>query len=300
MNLYILSDMEGACGIYKQEQFTPGAPDWKQWGRSCLTDDIRTAAEGARLAGVERIIVRDYHGWGTNVFKDRLPEFAKVVGGIRLRPIPVIGKKQKYPMAFLIAQHAAMDAPGAFYPHIFHHHVKSVRINGRAVSETEILAAVLGEGLETPVGLISGDPVLLEGIAGNFPWAELVPCSKDPKDFETDTKTKNTLRREREDLFRKSKKAVERVGEMKRFQFQSPIRMEIELHFPESPIAKNTWGLTRISGTRFALERPDFMETFSALFNFLFIPKAFYPLVIGLGCLGNRVVRTKFFQRFYT
>lgn len=291
--------MEGASGIYKQEQFTPGAPEWKRWGRICLTEDIRTAAEGASRAGLLKATVRDYHGLGANVPRDRLPRSVEVVGGVRFRPIPALGKKAKYSMAFLIAHHASVDSPGAFYPHIFHHHVKSVSVNGRIVSEAEIMAAVIGEGLETPVGLVSGDPVLLEAIAGALPWAELVPCSKRPGDFETGAKRDETIKRERTALFEKSRKAVERAGEMKIFKFQNPVRMEIELHFPESPIARNTWGLTRISSTRFALERPDFLDAFRALFNFLFIPKGLYPLAVGLGPLLNMLANSRLLQMVY-
>ncbi|MBI5186017.1 MAG: M55 family metallopeptidase [Nitrospinae bacterium] len=296
MSLYILADMEGACGIYKQEQFTPGAPEWKRWGRTCLSEDIRSAIDGASRAGLRKATVRDYHGFGANVARDMLPRSVEVIGGVRFRPLPAIGKKAKYSMAFLIAHHASVDSPGAFYPHILHHHVKSISVNGRIVSEAEIMAAVIGEGLETPVGLVSGDPVLLESIAGTLPWAELVPCSKRLGDFETVAKRDETIMRERKDLFEKSRKAVERASGMKRFQFQVPVRVEIELHFPESPIARNTWGLTRISAARFALERPDFLGAFRALFNFLFIPRGLYPLVVVLGPLlslpaGSRLLR---------
>lgn len=299
MGLFILADMEGACGIYKQEQFTPGAPEWKRWGRTCLTEDIKTAMEGASQAGPRKATVRDCHGLGTNVLRDVLPRSVEVVGGVRFRPIPVIGGKSKHSMAFLIAHHASVDSPGAFYPHIFHHHVKSISVNGRIVSEAEIMAAAIGEGLETPVGLISGDPVLLESIAETVPWAELVPCSKRPADFETGAKRDETIKRERKDLFEKSRKAVERTGEMKIFQFQGTVRMEIELHFPESPIARNTWGLKRISATRFALDRPDFLDAFRALFNFLFIPRGLYPLAVGFGPLFNRLANSRLSRMVY-
>ena len=235
-------------------------------------------AEAARDGGAQNITLRDYHSRGYNVLREKLPGFIKVQGGLRFRLYPIIGNAAGHSLAFLVAQHAYRDLPGAFFPHIFHHHVKSISVNGRSVSETEILAGVLGEAFAMPVGLISGDPVLLEELETRFPWTERAACSKDPKDFETPEKAEATLRRERGILFRKTIEAVKRKKEMEPFLVPGPIFLEVELHFPESPLAKKSWGFKRISDTRFVLEGKSFPTAFRSLFKFLFLPEFLYRL----------------------
>ncbi len=278
MNLFILADMEGASGIYKQEHFTVGAEGWEKWGKLCLTEDICALAEGAHRAGSKKITLRDYHAGGFNVFPERLPKSVKPVMGQHIRPIPVIGDQPEMDMAFLAAQHVSQDAPGAFYPHTFHLHVKNIEVNGKTVSEAELLAGVLGEAMKTPVGLISGDPVLLNRLEPIFSWAELIPCSKNPEDLESAEKREETIRKERKELFEAAQRAVKRRAEMKIFRFEGPIAMKIELHFPESPITKNSWGFKRSSDTGFCIERENFPDAYMDLFKLLFIPKRLYPL----------------------
>ena len=59
MNLYISCDMEGTAGVCSWKQCDPSDAHEYPVFRRYMTREVRAAIEGAREAGVRRVLVND-------------------------------------------------------------------------------------------------------------------------------------------------------------------------------------------------------------------------------------------------
>ena len=113
--------------------------------------------EAAREMGATEILVSDSHGNGENLLIEQLPADIQL---IRSWPRPLMmmeGIDDTFDAAIFIGYHAGTHNPDGVRAHTMSSaHLADVRLNGRAVPEAGISAAIAGH-FGVPVIMISGD-----------------------------------------------------------------------------------------------------------------------------------------------
>lgn len=171
MRVVFSVDIEGASGIVSPKEVFEGGIDFDR-GREYLTRDVNAAVEGALEAGAARIVLHDSHGLHQrNLFFEKIHPAAEVVRGT-----PILffeGLKPEFDACFLIAAHSSYDEPKGVLNHLFSSmHFRSVRLDGRPVSEGEVSAALAGH-LGIPTVLVTGDDVACAEMKRFIPGIEI-------------------------------------------------------------------------------------------------------------------------------
>lgn len=142
--LIIISDMEGASGIFEHNKAAlyNGGEQWRDYGRHCLTSDILAVSEAAQACGIDDILLYDAHYAGNaeyNVILAQLPKTVRVFDVLdrctfwrRIR-----GQAQQHPFGLItVGQHARNGEPDAYFPHTIQSPpMASLLVNGRSIAE---------------------------------------------------------------------------------------------------------------------------------------------------------------------
>jgi len=142
--LIIISDMEGASGIFEHNKAAlyNGGEQWRDYGRHCLTSDILAVSEAAQACGIDDILLYDAHYAGNaeyNVILAQLPKTVRVFDVLdrctfwrRIR-----GQAQQHPFGLItVGQHARYGEPDAYFPHTIQSPpMASLLVNGRSIAE---------------------------------------------------------------------------------------------------------------------------------------------------------------------
>ncbi len=159
MRVLFWCDMEGIGGILKWDQVIADKPQYQE-GRRLYTAEVNAAVRGAKKAGAKEIIVVDGHGAGgdysfNSLIKDQLEPGAEYVFGYRWGCYvdPLVGADAM----LLPGAHAMAGTQDGVLSHTMStENFRSALINGRAVGESGIVAAIAGS-FDVPVVFVSGD-----------------------------------------------------------------------------------------------------------------------------------------------
>ena len=169
-------DMEGASGIDHGRMFDSRQSAAFDSGRRYLASDVNAVIDGLYEAGATGVDVFNTHGGGGDTLVPRalLDPRARIISrrGPRVGYDPDNGLADSgYIAAVSIAAH---DKPqsGGFSPHTVTIGTTPV-INGRGLTETDLLAYAIGTG-GVPLILASGDDVLGRSLRATMPWIEYV------------------------------------------------------------------------------------------------------------------------------
>ena len=162
MRVYISVDMEGVAGVVHEDQTDPIDPrhagEYNRM-RSLMTSEANAAVEGALDAGATRVLVNDSHWLMRNLLPEHLHPSAELIsGGPKLRSM-VEGIDLGFDAAVFVGYHAMAGAHHAVIDHTYSGTVHEVRLNGLAVGELGINAALAGS-FGVPVAMVSGDQAL--------------------------------------------------------------------------------------------------------------------------------------------
>ena len=173
LKVYISVDMEGIAGIVTADQLTPTGFEYER-ARQFMTGEALAAVAGARDAGATQIVVSDSHGNGENLLIDKFPPDVTI---IRSWPRPLMmmeGIDSTFDAAVFIGYHASTTNPAGVRAHtISSAHLASVQLNGVAMPESGINAAIAGY-YNVPIVAISGDNVAVseaQALIGNMEGA---------------------------------------------------------------------------------------------------------------------------------
>jgi D-amino peptidase len=172
MRIVCSVDIEGASGIVSPKETQEGGVDYDR-GRDYLTHDVNAAVEGALEAGATRIVLHDSHGFNQrNLFLEKVHPAAEVIRGLPILFFEQL--KPEFDASFLIALHSSYDESKGVLNHLFSSaHFRSVRLNGRPISEGEVTAAIAGH-LGIPTVLVTGDDVTCVEMRRVIPEIETV------------------------------------------------------------------------------------------------------------------------------
>jgi D-amino peptidase len=167
MKIFIMTDMEGVCGVINHDDWVLKDSMYYEEGKRLLTLEVNAAAEGFFDAGADEIYVADGHGAGgiTQALLDNRTYL--------LRGFPEgwpLGLDKSFDALAFVGQHAKAGSENAHIAHTQWFNYLDYRINGTSVGEfgqLALCAAFLG--VHTIFG--SGDeaftkeaPALIEGI----------------------------------------------------------------------------------------------------------------------------------------
>jgi D-amino peptidase len=246
MNLFISCDMEGTAGVCSWNQCDPGNPHEYPVYRRYMTQEVRAAIEGAREAGVRRVLVNDSHWSMRNLLFDELPgdDDLRVISGTRKPWSMAQGIDSGVDAAFFTGYHAkAGDA--ATLAHTFSSEVYAVTVNGVACSEALLNAALAG-CYGVPVLLVSGDRTIVDECVAAMPWIVGVTV-KDPIGY---TAVNSLTPAAAQAAIRAgAREAIGRMDRAKPFLFDPPFEIILEtLNVEHSDFIELMPGFTRIGG----------------------------------------------------
>lgn len=169
MKVYLSVDMEGIAGVVHELQTDPTNPAAAaDYARSCrlMTAEANAAIQGALDAGADRVVVNDSHWLMRNLIADELNPAAELISGGPKRLSMMEGVQDGFDAACFIGYHGQAGTRTSIIDHTYTDRVHQVRVNGRAVGELALNAAVAG-CYATPVAFASGDNTLVAE-AGEF------------------------------------------------------------------------------------------------------------------------------------
>jgi D-amino peptidase len=179
VKLYMLWDMEGVSGLFRQEEawywHPEVSPETAEAGLRLLMADVNAAAGAALAAGADEVIVCDTHHGGGNI---RIPEMLTdprvtyyghshlTYPDGRQRYMP--GLDETVDGFLLPGHHAKAGTPEAFLPHTSSLAWADFRINGQSVGEIGLEACYAGHFGVPPV-LVQGDEAVCREAEALFP-----------------------------------------------------------------------------------------------------------------------------------
>jgi D-amino peptidase len=173
MKVYLSVDMEGIAGIShpnptsRTDSGYPAAVD-------LMVGEANAAIEGALAGGADEILLNDSHGGMYNLRPADLHPAARVLQGQKAwSMVAGAGPDAGFDVALFIGYHARAGHPRGTIAHTYSGRPTLSQLNGRAVGETGLNAAVLG-AWGIAVGLVAGDDTLAEEVADWLPWAERI------------------------------------------------------------------------------------------------------------------------------
>lgn len=229
MKVYILTDLEGATGVVREEQTRPGTQEYLEACR-LLTGDVNAAVEGALKGGADEIYVLDGHGarGGFNLIIEELHPAAKyVMGGPRPCAIPFL--ERGFSAAFLVGYHAMAGTAGAVLDHTMSTRViYEVSVNGLKVGEIGIHALILGV-FNIPVVLVTGCRKAVEEARALLGDIEAVEVKEG---LSRNSALILPPRKTRSLICNAAEKALKRLKEFRPFRIKPPYTVEITFTHP--------------------------------------------------------------------
>ena len=162
----IRCDIEGVTGVTTYEQ-----AENTEFGRRMLTSDLSAAIEGLLSGGGGEIVIYDEHTDGRNVTLESLAESVSVICGKPPYRPDWGGIDSSFSAMLMVGFHARSGVPGALLPHSYSRKNLNIRINGTAVGEIGMEAAIAGD-FGVPLWLVTGDS------AGMAEAGQIVPNVK--------------------------------------------------------------------------------------------------------------------------
>ena len=77
MKVFISADIEGTAITATREGCRPGEFEYERSRRE-MTAEVVAAAQGARDAGAELVVIKDAHGPGLNLLPEEMPEYVQL------------------------------------------------------------------------------------------------------------------------------------------------------------------------------------------------------------------------------
>lgn len=167
MKLYIVADMEGIAGVVAPAE-VEGGNSWEtEQARKQFTNEVLAVCQGAIEAGVEEIVINDFHGHGRNLIIDRFPSQVMVIRGGFRRTSGFDLLDSSFSGLVLLGAHSRTASVQGVLSHTYSPRLQ-FEIFGQPVGEFDLLALLAGEK-KVPTIMISGDDKTIEQASTNLP-----------------------------------------------------------------------------------------------------------------------------------
>jgi len=231
MKVFLSVDMEGISGLVRWQDVIRDGMDYLR-NRRLMTQDANAAAAGAFEGGASEVVIEENHGVEDlcDLVIDEVDPRCRVVRGAgRPTATTMAALDGATGVVFLVGHHArAGSFPGIMAHTVSYTEFSAVRVGGRDCGEPEIFAIRAGE-LGVPVGLVTGDQVVIEQLRKRVPEAEAVEVKRALSNVAGDV---IPPARAREAIRVAARRAVERAkaGELAPYRGETaPYEIEVEL-----------------------------------------------------------------------
>jgi len=224
MKVYVMVDIEGISGIYTKPQVLPEEDRFCE-GRKYMTGDINACVKGLKAGGADEVYVYDCHGDSyAAIWEDLCDEADYYISGL-MPGVRFYGIDDADAIV-LLGYHAMAGTQGGVLDHTYSSvHIQNIWVNGRAVGEIAMDAAIAGEkGI--PVIMVSGDDKACSE-AEEFLEGVKTACVK--KGMSTFGAMLLPKEKAHKLIFDKAKEAVENIDKCKLFTFEKPMKAEVEV-----------------------------------------------------------------------
>jgi D-amino peptidase len=247
MKVLISADLEGISGVVHPTETNPGGYDYER-ARARMTAEVNAAVAGVLEAvpGAE-VLVADAHGPFRNLLPEDLDRRVRLVRG-RPRPLGMLaGLDDDTDAVLFIGYHARSGTGPAVLAHTISDAVLDVRLDGRAVGEIGLNAALAGfHG--APVVLLSGDDAACAELLELVPGAATVAVKQALGQAAAATLHPDEAR---ERLHRVAAKAIRHHDRVPLLSLPGPLRVEVDLYGPYTvDLATLIPGVSRAPGAR--------------------------------------------------
>jgi D-aminopeptidase len=185
-HILIVADIEGSSGCWDYRASSFRTPEW---ARACvdMTRDVAAIVDALFRAGVDRVIVKDFHRTGYNLLPGVIDARAEIIYGYRRRPVPGFGDPGGAEAVIFTGMHAASGSDG-FLAHTLTSRIARLEVNGNLMAEVELFSSVLAQHGIRPI-FFSGCPVACYQAAASVDHISTYPIAKSngPEDFDAVT-----------------------------------------------------------------------------------------------------------------
>jgi len=265
INVFISFDIEGISAVSSWREVKKDSPNLERM-RRIATQEVNAAVRGIRKSGkpIGMITVCDSHASGENLLIEELDPGVTLIRGTPRKYYMMHGISDKYDAAFLIGYHAMAGTRAGGMDHTYTSaSIYRVKINGQAVGETEINAALAGY-YGVPVVLVSGDDMLIKEVKKFFgKYVETVVAKRGISRAAAQCRHPQDVQKE---ISVKAARAITQAKKIKPFKFRSPIRAEIDL--ANSLVADAVElipGIKRMDGRKVILTVKNILEFYRTL-----------------------------------
>jgi len=228
--IYIVTDLEGASGVYKFAQTREAGNPLGETAKEYLMGDIAAVVRGLRAGGATDIVVLDGHG--SQAFVPHLMEpGARYITGLP-RPGPLTGLDGSFAGLVQLGAHAMMGTPDGVLCH-----TQSSRsenrywYNGVESGELAQCAAIAGH-YDIPTILVTGDEATCREAATFFgPDCVTVAVKRGLARESAELYPFDETRRA---LYEGARKAMDAIGRCKPYKLSLPIQARKEYLSPDA------------------------------------------------------------------
>jgi len=174
--VYISVDMEGISGINGDDQTSAGQAEYAR-GRKLMVEDAKAAIRGAFAGGATEVVVNDSHGGQRNLLPEDLDPRARLISHSFKRHGRVEGRDETFDSILFIGYHAHDSAPRGLFAHTGSGVVRDLQLNGVAVGEGGINAA-MAAWYGVAVALVTGDDTAVEEVKAIAPGVKGVTVKR--------------------------------------------------------------------------------------------------------------------------
>lgn len=257
LKIYISADMEGVAGAVTGEQLGPTGFEYERF-RRFMTDEVNAAIGAAKRHGATEILVSDSHGNGQNLLIELLPPDVRV---IRSWPRPLMmmeGIDASFDGAIFIGYHTATTNSKGVRAHTMSSaNITGVRLNGVAVSEAGINAAIAGH-FDVPIIMVSGDDAVVSETRKLL--GDVEPAAvKDSISFHSASNLHPSAARR---LIRRSTAtAMDRIADFKPYKPEPPFQVDLSLkHYQPAELLAYLPNVERIDSHTVRFVGKDMIE----------------------------------------
>jgi D-amino peptidase len=220
--IYILTDLEGASGVYRFAQTRDPETELTEQAREYFMGDLAAVVRGLRDAGASEILVLDGHGSGA-VLPDLMVSGAKYVVGSHREKL-LWGLDESFDGLVMLGCHAMMGTPDGVL-----NHTQSSRsenrywYNGVESGELAQVAAMAGHYSVPPI-MVTGDEATCRE-ARQFFGPDCVTVAV-KKGINREAAVLYPFAETRRALYRGAKQAVAAIPRCKPYTLKTPIQAQ--------------------------------------------------------------------------
>jgi len=260
--IYISVDMEGIGAIVSSAQTSSGQFEYGK-GRKLMTAEVNAVIEGCLEAGAGEIVVSDSHGNAQNLIPDELNEAALLIRSFPRTLLQMEGIDDTFDGVIFIGYHPKEGTPQANLSHtLWGNKIFEIKINGSPVSEATFNAAVAGH-FKVPVILVAGDQHVAKEALAIFGPVETVITKQSLAWLSAISRHPRLIC---EEIKEKSKRAVQRIKDMKPYVVKPPIKLELTFkHIYDAEAFSYLPWVKRIGGKTILVEADNILDINSFL-----------------------------------